>query len=873
VTLDWPVEHVACQVVVVEPRRLTALEWALLRTMEAFGDDPPTLEETADELGLGAPRFLEDTLRTLLMLEALTSRPGVTEPSQLGDTRFTERGQELFRKGQIDGQPQTQGHELCFDPFTDEALPRAEKVSTSPRCPVVTADTLSAPREHMGLDRVRNIIRQLGIRIGGADAWIRSARVLPLGEVPSGLRSGYHWVGHPVALVPARDGRFTLRTPSLTAEQRRWLLERRFDSWADGSRAITDSWSLARDFRRSRQPLEAWLQTVEQLVPVSQVPTVARELVASARREVLLHVAWASAPGVRKALTEAAERGVAVHVLGAESTRVSTWSASAQRAPGFVVEAAFAGDVSPALVVDGSEALLLDEVRAGVEEFEPHAFEVAGRTRARASALQLELRRALLGILPTLEVHAPAGFDVRRVRSVDLKALLGEPTLQLALARLCLFPDPATWAGIASWVSARYPGAERLEAIRHVAELAGRLAPESATAPWRQAWLDGWRVLLRAIATEIPEAIPDDVLRALFRLAPPQVTPLETLDPLVAQWMTPTPATVDPAPLLELARLRSLAEERWQEGVALLCPGFSGALARCLEVVAPIPDGQELVALAGRIARLAPAEQARRWGDAVADQWPAPRGFHEFEAWRRRHEPLRALSGSFVTRRLAERWNALVRALRARTAEDMTEPLRLAREVVSPQEAIEALLSAVEPRTLADRVGHLVAVRTAFGSAWKEATPKPEAWSQRLQQFLIVPPEGFTAETHDPLVSEIARRLQGWPGAEVALRTWVRALVETLRQPSRPEGVAWWLESLRGISRFLGPELQPLVKEQVRRHLGGLRDAQRRADPVWQQVTEAWRSLGLDVVALDALLAPAPTDNGNRQGKDRRKKR
>lgn len=874
-TLDWPVEHVPCQLVVVEPRRLTALEWALLQVMEAFADAPPSLQETAEELGLGEPRFLVDTLRSLLTLEALTPQPGVTEPSQLGETLFTERGLELFRKGQIDGKPDTQGHPLCFDPFTDEPLPFPEKSSASPQCPVVGPEALSAPRESLGLDRVREIVRQLRLPVGGADAWVRSARVLSDTERPAHLQHGYRWIGHPVALIPAPEGRFHLRTPTLTPEQRRWLLERRFDSWADGSRAITHSWSSPRGFRRSRQPFLVWRDTVEQVLPVSQVPAEARRLVASARREVLLHAAWVAAPGLPKALSEAVERGVAIYVLGTETTRLTAWSSPPQRAPGFIVEAALPGEVPAALVVDGSEALVLDEVVAGVEELGPHSFEVTGQTRARASALHVELRRALLGAVPVLLGPAePPRLEVRSFHTVELQALLREPTLQMALARLHLFPDPSTWSGIERWVAGRYPGAERVEALRHLAELAERLAPESASAPWRQAWPNAWRALLEAVFHEIPEAVPDGVLRALFQLAPPRVTPAEVIDPLVTRWLTPAPATRDPEPLHELARLHALAEERGPRGAALQCPGFSDALTRCLEVVAPLPEGQSLATLAGLVGRLVPAERARRWAEAVADQWPAPRGFPELEAWRKRHEPLRALLGSSLEHRSAEKWRGLVQALRARTAEDMSEALRQARGVLSASEAMEALLSAVELPTLVDRVRQLAAVRTAFGKAWNDGAPGAGSWSQRLRSLLTIPPEGFSPETHGPLLAEVARVLQGWPGADAELRAWTRALVGTLPPPTQAEGVVWWLESLRGVRRWLGPELLPLVSAQVRRHLGALREARgRKDDAVWPLVSEAWRNLGLELSGLEALLAPPPRNDVNPKDKNRRKQR
>ncbi|MFP2908565.1 hypothetical protein ACLESD_26635, partial [Pyxidicoccus sp. 3LFB2] len=541
IPLDWPVEHVPCQLQVVEPRRLTALEWAVLRVLEAFGDAPPSLEEMAEELGLGEPRFLADVLHALVSQEALHPRPDVNEVTCLGEVLFTDRGLELFRKGQVDGAPATLGYGVSFDAATDEPLAADTRGAARPGCPVMDPALLPAPREEVGLERLRAIVQRLGPPVGGADALIRTVKVLAPGEAPK-LRSGFTWVTHPLSLIPTLEGRFRLHTPSLAPRQRQWLTDYTLNQWVTPARAITREWAPHSPFRRGEQALGTWSTSVERLIPVAEAAQEAKRLLAAARREVLLHAAWAAAPGVAEALTAAAHRGVALYVLGAATTRVKEWSAAPQRAPGFVLEVMHPDLASGALVVDGREALVLDEVRAEVEDLGMHAFEVAGATRTRAAALRAELRQALLNAVPSPPPGAPLPWNARTASTLEAR-LLDEPHLRLDLARLALHPTAESWSIIESWLATRYPGADRVEAIQQVADLAGRLAPDAATAPWREAGATAWRAFHAAILIAGPQAVPDEVLRALIRLAPGETPPEAVLAPLVGQWVRPVPAT------------------------------------------------------------------------------------------------------------------------------------------------------------------------------------------------------------------------------------------------------------------------------------------------------------------------------------------
>lgn len=877
IPLDWPVEHVPCQLEVVEPRRLTALEWAVLRVLEAFGDAPPSLEEMAEELGLGEPRFLADVLRALLTQEALHPRPGVNEATGLGEVLFTERGLELFRKGQVDGAPATLGYGLCFDVITDEALPVSTHGTSGPGCPAIDPSELPEPRDEVGLERLRTIVQRLGPPVGGADARIRTVRVLARGEAPK-LRSGFSWVTHPLALVPTPEGRFRLHTPSLTPQQRDWLTEYSLEQWVTPARAVTHEWAPHPPFLRRGQPLGAWSASAERLVPISKAVQETKRVVATARREVLLHAAWAAAPGVADALTAAASRGVAIYVLGAAATGVKEWSAAPQRVPGFVIEVMHPDEAPGALVVDGREALLLDEVTAEVEDLGTYSFEVVGGIHNRAATLGAELRRALLEALPSPRMGTPPPLDVRQALPTEaaVPRLLEEPRLRLDLARLALHPASEGWAGIETWLATRCQGSDRVATIQQIADLAGQLVPDATPAPWRSAGATAWRAFQEAILSAGPQVVPDEVLRALIRLAPPETAPEAILEPLVAQWVHPEPAIQSVESLSLLGRLRTLMDGRWQ-GATLRCPGFLVALERCLEVVPPPPDEQNLAGLSRLVATVAPAARAQQWAWAVVALWPTPLQLEDLGEWRKRHEPLGALLGPALNTHHAGQWKTLIAAAPARTEEQLSAQLRMSQGLLEAPEAVASILALPVSENLLTQAERLILLRSASRSVWKQGALNDETWNRHLQAILLTPPQGYSTEVHGPLLAVLSRRLQGWPGADSVLRSWAHALLGTLPPPVRVEGVVWWLESLRGVAGVLGPDLQRTASTALSRHVGALRDARQRTAPLWDQVIEAWQGLGLAMTSLEALVEPpaapaASTSKSNNQGKKGKKR-
>ncbi|MFP2905184.1 hypothetical protein ACLESD_09025, partial [Pyxidicoccus sp. 3LFB2] len=311
-------------------------------------------------------------------------------------------------------------------------------------------------------------------------------------------------------------------------------------------------------------------------------------------------------------------------------------------------------------------------------------------------------------------------------------------------------------------------------------------------------------------------------------------------------------------------------------GRAARCPDFLAALERCLEVAPPPPDAQGLAGLVRLVTSAAPVDRARQWAWAVASLWPVPLQLQDFEAWRKCHEPLGPLLGPALTAHQAGQWKALVTAAPARTAEHVSEQLRLSQGVLAPHEAVESLLASSMPEDLVPRVERLILMKTAYRSVWKQDALGDAPWNQRLRKLLAVPPQGYASEVHGPLIADLTQKLQGWPGSGTALRAWALALVETLPPPVRVEGLGWWLDSLQGVAAALGPDLQRVASTALTRHLGALRDAQQRQAPLWEQIVESWQGLRLTRSSLEALVAPpapaAPAGQTQQQTKKGKKR-
>ena len=352
-TVDWPYERVVVQVEVVVPRELTALEWGLSRALEEFKDDPPTLVETATELGIKDPLLLVETLRELVELGAAKPRNG-QHPADLTDFKLTSQGRELLASGQIAGLPERHGMHLIFDALTGEHKHgRPPGTRAKPEVPIVGSESLPERIQILGLDRVRRLARYQAEQFQLSEARIQQSTVRY-------AEGGHLWRSMRIELGISPDGvlRTGLQNGSEAQQAHLDQSDSSLEFFAGLSRVSTGAWANGHCVPRAPIPVKEWLVLAERLVDPSQTAKEACDLVRTARQEVVAEAGWLDAPDFEDQLNQAAERGV----------RCLTCNADSSGPP-------------MAVIADNSRGLRVDTVSAQTPSGEPLPLEIAAIVR------------------------------------------------------------------------------------------------------------------------------------------------------------------------------------------------------------------------------------------------------------------------------------------------------------------------------------------------------------------------------------------------------------------------------------------------------------------------------------------------------------
>lgn len=841
-TLWWPVEVVPLQVEVVEPRKLTALEWALLRVMDEFRDDPPPLSEVAEELGLDDPGFLRDTLRDVVRLRALAPRDG--KAVELSDLAFTELGERLYRKGQIEAEPSTHGVTFHIDALTDEDLP--EPADLQPGAPTrFLEDEVGDPRESLGLERARTAMRRFHPDILKGDAEVRALNPSPLWS------SRILWRPVTLRLHLSPGGELTVEPEGLTRKAREFLSSR--DLHEDDvlpARPVSDAWGDTSPARRSSgSAFSAWRRGVGEALPAAFVAARACEYVRDAVSEIVVHACWIGAPGVEEALRAAVAKGRRVLIVGTSDTCLFGWEART----GIGLQVEVENEIVGALVVDRTRGMVLDDVEVR-HKGSSILIELAGTLRdVPAAKARDELVAAALSSLPGAPavVAAPPALDRTPLPSVDSRvtAILGGDPVRMALARLAFDPSVAEGTTLTRVAVAQAPGIERVPLLRSLAATARALAPPASPAV-ESAWATAWEAVLEACRRT--GAFPEGLIEKLAAWAPPSAAGVWFVDFAVAAWARRAP-TIEET-VSRLVTIASVADARWRPGIARACASWTAASD---EILAPDDWTDEQVKRRVAIAaRLLSHGDARDWATGLLGTIPRPASLAGIDLWRARATPLRELAGPRFEEHAAEVVGSLVAGRPAeagaarRGVGDLLPPIRLA-----------AILLGQTPSTQ-----DVARVWAACGDP-KQA----EAWSRMSALALPDLSGSFNAPEHAEDVARFARDL-AFPAGRESLATWARHLASEIQRPARPEGVAWWLGELGALAPALGEAVVALALDGVRPHAAALREARKRHGHLWEEVREAWLGLGGGDEALDSLTRDAPAAVVQSPKKDERKK-
>lgn len=829
-TLWWPVERVPLQVEIVEPRKLTALEWALLRVMDAFRDDPPPLAEVALELGLDDPSFLRDTLREVLRLRALAPRDG--QSAELSDLTFTALGERLYRKGQIEAEPSTHGVTFTIDALTDEDLPEPVGLEDFPASRFLD-DQVGEPRDTLGLDRVRAAMRRFHTDVLKGDAEVRAVR--GVGDGANVDDPSHAWRPVLVRVHLSPEGTLSLDPLGLTRKAKEFLASRDLDE--DGVlplHPVSEDWGETASARTTtRASFAHFRRRSVEVVPAIRVAERACRLVREARAEVVLHACWGGAEELVEELTAAARRGLRVLVVGAGQTGMFAW----EEPKGFALQVQEDDSLVGALVVDGVRGLVLDDVTLTLDGGLV-VVEVAATLRdAAAAEHRAELVQAALARLPVTpgQLLAATAVNLTSPGDADARcaALLGDDALRLALARLALQPTEAESAALARCAVALAPGLERLPLLLRLVTLARALAPGLAPTALEQAWSAAWEAV--TVACRRPAGVHDGLFEKLARWAPPTTLAEAYVDLAVDVWVRRA------RELAEISRrllaVSAAADARWRLGAARGCASWRAARE---EVLQPAEWSAEALKQRAELApRLLSAKESRAWAASCLRQIPRPVTLSGLELWRNRATPMRELAGPDFEGIVVD----VLRALVDGRASDAANVRRAVGDLLPPMRLATLLLG--DPPT-AEALGPVWQV---FGQPGAE-----EAWSALVERALPSWSGDFNSLEHADEVARLAALLD-FPVAQKVLARWARRLADEVARPKGVEGLPWWLGELTALGPALGKELIPLALADVRPHAAAIRDARKRDLPIWAELQDAWRALAPGDSALDALAA------------------
>lgn len=828
-TVDWPVHHLELAVEVVEPRTLTALEWVVLRVVEEFQPTPPPLAEVAEELGLDRPDFLHDTLREVVRLRALALRDPTAPTCDLDGFAFTDSGHELYRRGQIEADPATHAIHAYIDALTDEDLPPLDVPARRSGVPFHAGLAAPLTRASIGLDRVRSVMRRFHRDILRGDAVVRAAAI---------RRTEDSFRPVELAFSVEPNGVLTVDGARLSPSGRELVQQSELSELGLIPRiAVTGAWDITGHTRSSAgHDHFEWRASTVRTVPVGAVASEACASIGRARREIVLHALWLAAAGVRAALGAARARGVHVVIAGADAhLELSQHGAHLS-----VEVAATTGRGLPgALIVDASEGLLIDDVLLRWRGA-PIGCELAGVVTAPVAASH---RRVLVddvldGLPDEVSVSPQPGGT--RIEPATLLALLRERTVAPWVARLVLSPAEEFVTALQHALVARIGGLGRLEVLCDASAVVRALAPGVPSSAWEVGWRACWHENFAKLRTNAPIPVAD--LQRLLGAAPPAIAVEHFVDAATDAW-APSSSPPGSAQRAALREINALATRRWGRGAAARRTAWVSARDRNLALV----DVSEasLRSLAADAADLLEPRDASAWALRVVADLPRPVRASEFAVWSSSARALRPLAGAAWDGVALDVWRES-----AASAGELALTLPGALELLGVEQLASVLLTADVGPT------RVLELRQQFAAARRDTETSP-FWATALRRALPPLAATYRANEHGPLVRALARGVAEWPAGQVALAEWAGRIADDMRHAADLPALVFWLAELAGLAPALARDVHGRAVHAVNEHLRSVRDACRKASPLWSRLCDAWRGLGLPHEQLERLAQPA----------------
>jgi hypothetical protein len=836
---------------VVHPRKLTALEWAVLRVADAFRDEPPGLEEAAEELGIGDAAFLRDTLRDVVRLRALEPHTKNAPWSDLPDLVFTDTGHQLFSRGQIESEPAEHGEDLYFDALTDESRPEPKGAQEKTDTPFPASAPTLQPRDSVGLDRVREIVLRFHPDLVKGDGEVRSV------QPRSNSWPRIVWVPTDIELRLSERGALSPASPSLSEAAITYIesVDPIEENLVPGG-FTTVTWADAGLLRTAAQlSFDAWRHLASRTLATGDVQREVLRLVGTAHRELVLYAGWYVDPAVQARVAELARAGVRVLVLGSRETAVIVLNE--RPIAGFVFLCASPRSLPAAVVVDGQSGLIVDDVVLRYGETRP-VVELAGvMTPAGCKEVAAQFLSALTEALADAgKERAPPRVALRTVENVDavVDKILEDASLRMTVVRLAVSRDETDFAACVRRVSILAPGPERVRALVRLGSLASSLVEGLPVRVAAAPALETWRTLVDQVRTDGGSSA---LYSQLAELAPEGADAGELVSAALDGWMARlTPSLKESSEIL--LTLRRIVDARWGRDA---CQRIARYTAHRDQLIAPgIEQTHDLASRLTVAKQLLDAAELRRWGTNELQALGAPDNARALETWIAQAEHLTEIIREDVRARAGD---YVRRLLRARPGE-LDDLLRASQGMVD----LSTLLDAVVPSTPSLQDLRDARRRTSAAGLKGDAS----VWRPWIERSLPEPATlGSTAAAVD-VVRDLTKLGEEDAALAAVGRAWAAKVVEGLPPPEAPSALTWWLSELVPLRPLLG-DVAPRATQHLRRFQGPLRTARQDDAAVWNEVRQAWGDLGLPIAELEGMLVEQPRAKNDAPGNQSRHKK
>ena len=365
--LDWPFETVIVETETVTSREPNPFEWAIVRILQEFEDEPPSLAEAAEELGIKDPVFLTEILKSLIESGAIEKKD--TEGNlEFSNCQLTLAGEAFMNQQQLSSLAERHGMELCFDVITGEHIIRPPRgFRAEPKNPIIPIDRLPERRTNIGLDTARKVAKAQDEPFLTAQSKLTDVNV----QYEQGSIA---WRSYDVSLTIDARGTIHCSLQGGTESQQQWL--NHLDLRHERIEKILSS-SIAEEhihLLASAKQHGQWQQYADRLISPLHVVNDAVATVRSARQQIMAHVYWLSLPEVRNEILQATNRGIQCILFGQNSHIADTFdnlpdSVTVIQRPeqaGTHDEIAILTDESKGLAIDRVELATADNRKAEV---------------------------------------------------------------------------------------------------------------------------------------------------------------------------------------------------------------------------------------------------------------------------------------------------------------------------------------------------------------------------------------------------------------------------------------------------------------------------------------------------------------------------